>query len=183
MPVMHSVRVFSALFGAFTMACAAGCQSQGNQQNAAGQSSAAPAVASSAAPEAMVSSIMLQPTAELTPTVAPTASGPQIAGAVHLLIAYKGAQFAPKEVTRSKEEAKKLAQELLTKIKDKKATLGELASKQSDDPSKVAAGAIGNFEKLAMPEAFSNAVFSMEVGAISDVVETPRGFHIIQRTR
>lgn len=187
MHVMHCIRAFSALFGAFILAGAAGCQSQGNQQNAAPKetaaASSAPLAASNAAPQPSVSSIMFEPQSQATPTAAPTASGPQIAGAVHILIAYKGAQFAPKEVTRSKDEAKKIAQDLLTKIKDKKATIGELASKQSDDPSKVAAGAIGNFERLAMPEAFSNAVFSMDVGAISDVVETPRGFHIIQRTR
>lgn len=132
----------------------------------------------------MVSSIMLEPAPSSEPAAAPTASGPhQIAGAVHILIAYKGAQFAPKEVTRSKDEAKKLAQEMLAKLKDKKATIGELASKYSDDPSKAAAGAIGNFERLAMPEAFSDAVFSMDVGGLSEVVETPRGFHVIQRTR
>jgi NIMA-interacting peptidyl-prolyl cis-trans isomerase 1 len=60
----------------------------------------------------------------------------------------------------------------------------EAAKKYSDDPgSKDLGGAIGNFERNAMPEAFSKATFEMKVGDISDVVETPRGFHIIKRTK
>ncbi len=52
-----------------------------------------------------------------------------------------------------------------------------------DDASKKIGGALGNFERGAMPEAFSRAAFALQVGDLSDVVETPRGFHIIKRTR
>jgi parvulin-like peptidyl-prolyl isomerase len=34
-----------------------------------------------------------------------------------------------------------------------------------------------------MPEPFSKATFAMKVGEMSEVVETPRGFHIIKRTK
>jgi parvulin-like peptidyl-prolyl isomerase len=34
-----------------------------------------------------------------------------------------------------------------------------------------------------MPKAFSDATFAMKVDTISDVVESPRGFHIIKRTK
>lgn len=104
-------------------------------------------------------------------------------GAAHILVAYKGAELAPKEVTRSKAEAKKRAEEVLAKLKEDKSKLAELARTYSDDASKVTGGAIGNFERNAMPPAFAEAAFGLEVGALSDIVETPRGFHIIQRTK
>jgi hypothetical protein len=113
---------------------------------------------------------------------APT-SDRQIAGAAHILIAYKGAELAPKTVTRSKEDARKRAEEVLSKLQTNKGTFAELAGQYSDDPSKIAGGAIGNFERNAMPPAFSDATFGLDVGAMSGIVETPRGFHIIQRTR
>lgn len=114
----------------------------------------------------------------------PAAPEREIAGAVHILVRYKGAELAPKTVTRSKEDAKKRAAEALGKIKNDKMPFEEAAKKYSDDDgSKNIGGAIGNFEKNAMPEAFSKATFGMKVGDISDVVETPRGFHVIKRTR
>ncbi|MFT3765497.1 MAG: peptidylprolyl isomerase [Minicystis sp.] len=101
-----------------------------------------------------------------------------------MLVSYKGAELSPKGVTRSKDDARKRAAEALDKIKKDKMPFEEAAKKYSDDEaSKNIGGAIGNFEKNAMPEAFSKATFGMKVGEMSDVVETPRGFHIIKRTR
>ena len=130
------------------------------------------------------------------PPVAPTASAVEpapmvsalpareIAGAAQILVAYSGAELASKTVTRTKDAAKKRAAEALAKITRDKMPFEEAAKKYSDDPgSKDLGGAIGNFEKNAMPEAFSKATFAMKVGDISEVVETPRGFHIIKRTK
>lgn len=119
------------------------------------------------------------------PTAAEEAPPPrQIAGAAQVLVTYKGAELAPPTVTRTKDAAKKIAAEALAKIKKDKMPFEEAAKKYSDDPaSKAAGGAIGNFERNAMPAAFSTATFAMKVGDISDVVETPRGFHIIKRTQ
>lgn len=156
---------------------ATGCCNAGSDssQNAAPTESAAAPLPSAAAPST--------PSAAETPSAAPTAER-QIAGAAHILIAWKGAERAPKTVTRSKDEAKKRAQEVHKLVKDGKQTFEELVAKYTDDEiSKAANGAIGNFERNAMPAAFADATFAMEVGTTSDVVETPQGFHIIKRTR
>ncbi|MEP7125164.1 MAG: peptidylprolyl isomerase [Byssovorax sp.] len=108
----------------------------------------------------------------------------EIAGAAQILVAYAGAELAPTTVTRTKDAAKKRAAEALSKITKDKMPFEEAAKKYSDDPgSKDLGGAIGNFEKNAMPEAFSKATFAMKVGETSEIVETPRGFHIIKRTK
>jgi peptidyl-prolyl cis-trans isomerase NIMA-interacting 1 len=121
---------------------------------------------------------------EPAPSAAPPAPPREIAGAAQIVVAYTGAELAAKTVTRTKDAAKKRAAEALDKIKKDKMPFEEAAKKYSDDPaSKDLGGAIGNFERNAMPEAFSTATFAMKVGDISDVVETPRGFHIIKRTR
>ena len=99
-------------------------------------------------------------------------------------MSYKGADLAPRGVTRAKADAKRIAEEALRKIKKDKVAFEEVAKKYSDDEgSKSVGGAIGNFERNAMPEAFSKVAFDLKVGEISDVVETPRGFHIIKRTQ
>ncbi|HVK65803.1 MAG TPA: peptidylprolyl isomerase [Polyangium sp.] len=157
-----------------TACCNAGSDSS---QNAAPSDSAAPPSPSTTPPSAPFAS------AAEAPAPAPTAER-QIAGAAHILIAWKGAERAPKTVTRTKDEAKKRAGEALAQVKDGKQTFEELVTKYTDDEvSKAANGAIGNFERNAMPPAFADATFAMEVGTISDVVETAQGYHIIKRTR
>jgi hypothetical protein len=119
-----------------------------------------------------------------TASAAPTAPEREVAGAAHVLVAYKGAENAPKTVARSKADAKKRAEEAHKKLSEGKATFEQLVKEYSDDSlSKGTAGQIGNFERNAMPEAFSTATFKLEVGATSGVVESPRGFHIIRRTK
>ncbi|MFO0758250.1 MAG: peptidylprolyl isomerase [Byssovorax sp.] len=119
--------------------------------------------------------------AEAVPTYAP---GREVVGAIHILIAYKGAAGAPPTVTRTKDEARKLAVELRERILDNKATFEELVPKYTDDAlSRNTGGAVGSFERYAMPRPFSDAAFGMQVGSLSEAVETERGFHIIRRIR
>ncbi|UQA56251.1 peptidylprolyl isomerase [Polyangium aurulentum] len=166
---------------AATVLASSGCCNLGaddHSSSAQAPGSASPPVASARPSEA--------PSAEPAPTdPAPAATAErQIAGAAHILFAYKGAERAPKTITRSKADAKKRADEAHAKLKDGKATFEELVTQYSDDDiSKQANGMIGNFERNAMPAAFADATFNLKVGDVSEVVETPQGFHIIKRTR
>lgn len=147
-----------------------GCDGNKTAPPAASASPSASAPASAAAPASSAA--------------APVLPEREIAGAAQIVVTWKGADLAPKTVTRTKEAARKIAEEAAAKIKKDKMPFEEAAKKYSDDEgSKNIGGAIGNFEKNAMPEAFSKATFGMKVGEISDVVETPRGYHVIKRTR
>ncbi|MBN2280030.1 MAG: peptidylprolyl isomerase [Candidatus Marinimicrobia bacterium] len=57
---------------------------------------------------------------------------------------------------------------------------GELAKKYSDCPSKENGGDLGSFSRGTMVKEFDEAVFNMQIGEISNVVETQFGYHIIK---
>ena len=126
-----------------------------------------------------------EPVPSAAEAAAPAADAPPtVVGAAHILIAYKGSLGAAKTVTRTKADAKKRADEAREKLLAHQGTFEELVAKYSDDDlSKPAGGKIGNFERNVFPPAFTEAAFGMAVGGISEVVETPRGFHIVTRTK
>jgi len=108
---------------------------------------------------------------------------PEEIAASHILIAYKGAERADKRITRTKDEAKTLAEKVLKEAKQKDADFAKLAKKYSDGPSKAKGGDLGTFKKGKMAAEFDKAAFKLKVNEISDVVETKFGFHIIKRTK
>ncbi len=125
-----------------------------------------------------------QPTAPATAaaTARPTPPDDERVAASHILVAYKGALRADAKVTRSKEEAKKFAEQVATKAKT--GDFAELAKKHSDGPSGPKGGALGPpFNRRQMVKPFSDAAFDLEVNGVSGVVETPFGFHVIKRTQ
>ena len=118
-----------------------------------------------------------EPTGDAGPAV-------RFVGAAHVLVAYKGAERAPATVTRTREEAKTRANEVQQLLRTEKIAFPEAVKQYSEDASTLPShGDIGNFERGAMPPAFSEAAFALEIGQISAVVETPMGFHVIRRTR
>ena len=104
-------------------------------------------------------------------------------GAKHLLVMYKGGRRAPPNVTRTKEEAKARAEEAQKKAK-KGDKFEDLVKEYSDEPGAGQRGGdLGNFPKGAMVPEFQAGLEKIKVGEISDVVETPFGFHVILRTK
>lgn len=108
---------------------------------------------------------------------------PKEIAASHILIAYKGADRADASITRTKEEAKKRADELLAKLKAPGADFAALAKENSDGPSGPKGGDLGTFGKGSMAKPFEEAAWKLKVGEISGVVETGFGYHIIKRTK
>ena len=100
--------------------------------------------------------------------------------ASHILISYKGALRS--ETNRDRRDARKLAEKILKELKSKR-DFAELARKHSDGPSGPKGGELGRFERGQMVPEFDQAVFDLETGAISEVVETKFGYHIIKRTK
>ena len=100
--------------------------------------------------------------------------------ASHILISYKGALRS--ETNRDRREARKLAEKILKELKSGR-DFAELARKHSDGPSGPRGGELGRFERGQMVPEFDQAVFGLETGAISEVVETKFGYHIIKRTK
>lgn len=75
------------------------------------------------------------------------------------------------------------AQKLLAELKKDPSQFAKIAKDSSDDTmSAVKGGDLGFFGKEEMVEPFSNAAFSMKPNTLSEIVETPYGYHIIYVT-
>ena len=110
---------------------------------------------------------------------------PDEIGAQHLLVMHKAGQRAPANIQRTKEEAKKRADEAAAKIK-KGANFDEVVKEYTDEPgsaTKQPPGTLGVFKKGQMVPPFEQAAFALKVNEISGVVESPFGYHIIKRTK
>lgn len=59
----------------------------------------------------------------------------------------------------------------------------EIARRDSESPEKEMDGKMGYFEKGQLPQEMENVVFSLKIGQISPVVETPFGFYIFKITQ
>jgi peptidyl-prolyl cis-trans isomerase NIMA-interacting 1 len=103
-------------------------------------------------------------------------------GASHILVAYQGATRSKPTVTRTKDDARKLAQSLAERARQPGTDFAQLAREASDGPTGIEGGALPKFGRQQMVKPFSDAAFALQPGQISDVVETNFGFHIIKRT-
>jgi hypothetical protein len=100
--------------------------------------------------------------------------------ASHILFAYQGSGVPG--VTRGKEEALKLAEEILARAK-KGEDFAELANAYSDDGDGEGGGDLGFFGRGRMVKPFEDAAFGLKPGKVSGIVETQYGYHIIMRTQ
>ena len=99
--------------------------------------------------------------------------------AAHILLMYKGSMRS--QATRSKDEAQTSITEILAEINEG-ADFGQMARQYSDCPSSEDGGDLGFFPRGAMVPEFDVAAFALAAGETSGVVETPFGYHLIQRT-
>ena len=118
-----------------------------------------------------------------TATPVASAPAPDAVAAQHVLVAYKGAEKAPRGVTRSRADAKKRAEEVSAKAKAG-SDFSALVAEYSDDPAaKERQGSVGKFTREKMARPFSDAAFALAVGESSAPVETLFGFHVIKRNQ
>lgn len=106
-------------------------------------------------------------------------SGTQIRASHILLKCDPDTSEAEKEKTRQKLAGIK------SEIEQRKLTFAEAANKYSEDPAN-AGGAGGDLDYFSLNsgfiEEFTDVAFKLKKGVISDIVETPFGFHLIQVT-
>lgn len=134
----------------------------------------APAPAPAPAPRPQV-----VPTPAPSPSAAPTPSGETVS-VRHILVQYQGSQRAAPDNERTKEVALERAQEALAKARAGE-DFAELAAEYSDGPTRTRGGDLRSFGRGRMHPAFEQAAFSLEVDGVSDIVETPFGYHVILR--
>ena len=107
---------------------------------------------------------------------------PKKVQARHILTAFQGARNAAGDAAkRSKDDAMKLAMQVLEEVKKPGSDFVALANKNTDDSSgNKNGGDLGLFTKEMMVKEFSDKAFAMNVGEVSELVESPFGFHIIK---
>ena len=122
------------------------------------------------------------PHAQAHPHAQPSGDQAETATASHILIRYAGAMRTTADITRSKDEAQKLAAEVAKKAQAPGADFTALANEYTEDPSgKGTGGKLGTFPKGRMVPEFDKPLFALAPGQTSGVIETPFGFHIIHR--
>jgi len=87
---------------------------------------------------------------------------------------------SPKDASPEEAAAKrKIIEDILAQAKSG-ADFAELAKKYSEDSTAVRGGSLGFFSKGRMVKPFEDAAFALQEGAVSDVVQTQFGFHILK---
>lgn len=96
--------------------------------------------------------------------------------------ANKGLSKSEIQAKVAKELALKLekAKKLLAEVKKDPASFAQVARENSDDTTSAKqSGDLGFFTRQEMVEPFAKAAFSQKPNTISDIVQTPYGYHII----
>lgn len=111
---------------------------------------------------------------------------------LHILKKHKGARrpssWRVPNITISKDDAEEELKGLLELLhevagdpKELRATMEELARTESDCSSAKRGGDLGFFGRKKMQPAFEEASFKLNIGELSDIIETSSGVHVILR--
>ena len=104
------------------------------------------------------------------------------AKASHILISFAGSKAPNPAITRTKEEAKAKAEDLLKQIQANPASFEALVPTNSDDPGSAQnRGEYDNIKPNQMVKPFNDFIFNNPVGKLG-IVETDFGYHIIKVT-
>lgn len=106
----------------------------------------------------------------------------EVLKARHILIRVKGAPMpgAPGKPELTDEEAKAKAEDIRKRIAGGE-DFAKIAQAESDDTSSGEKGGdLGEFKRGMMVPPFEKAAFALKVGDISEPVQSPFGYHIIQ---
>jgi len=132
-------------------------------------------------------------TAGATPPAPAAGKEPDHITIQHVLIGFKGS-VPGKNITRTQDEAKKLAEEILARAK-KGESFDDLVKQYTDDAApgiysmsnKGVAPSDGEYPRERMVAAFGDAGFPLQVGefgmASYDKVKSPYGWHIVKRLK
>lgn len=102
-------------------------------------------------------------------------TAPEEVRARHILI-----KLDPAADEKARAAARTKAEDVLAKVK-KGGDFAKLAQQLSEDPGSASKGGdLGLFPRGKMVPAFDAAAFALEPGAVSEVVESPFGFHVIK---
>ena len=99
--------------------------------------------------------------------------------ASHILIAYQGAERVNPSVSRTKDQAKQLADSLYRQVRRDKDKMALLALQFSDGPSRNTGGDLGFFQEGSIAPEFFEYVDKNRIGSLG-IVETSFGYHIIE---
>ena len=95
-----------------------------------------------------------------------------------LLVCFRGAREAPSYIRREREEARERIAKLLARARMPGADFGDLAMQFGDDCTEL-----GEVMIATLPAYLQRGVGALQVGELSEVLESDRGFHLVQRYR
>lgn len=99
------------------------------------------------------------------------------------LLTFRQVVVLPKASEAAREEARALAEDLLNRIREGE-DFEQLARRYSEDPGSAQLGGdLGWFRRGRMVREFEDVAFALRDGAVSNVVESDFGYHIIKAER
>lgn len=104
--------------------------------------------------------------------------------ALHLVVTHADSIMGKSlHITRTREEAKERASEALARAR-KGEDFSKLISEYTEEPhTDQTHGELKNFTRKDAIPSFADAAFKLNVGEVSDVVDTPYGYMVILRTQ